>query len=87
MLAKLDDDDLGMVDEPDEDAEDGFDPSMAESNAAFVEDIATEGNDVSALPAMTCADINLGRFAVTKVSGYSNQTRCQLEHYYTSYET
>lgn len=76
-----------MVDKSDEDAKDGVDLSMAESNAAFVEDIATEANDTSALPAMTCTNINLGRFAVTIVSGYSNQTRCQLEHHYTSYKT
>ncbi|KAI0000332.1 hypothetical protein BJV77DRAFT_1147171 [Russula vinacea] len=73
VLAKLDNDDLGMVDKSDKDAEDGDDLSMAESNATFVEDIATEANDTSALPAMTCANINLGRFAVTILRNLAKQ--------------
>jgi hypothetical protein len=78
VLVELEDEDLGVdyvMDEPDEDADDGVDLStaegvdlsMAESDAASVEDVATEANDVS-LPALTCAKLNLGRFAVTKVS-------------------
>jgi hypothetical protein len=71
-LVELDDADLGMdstMDGTDKaDAEDGIDLSMAESDAAIVEAIATEVNNVSALPTMTRTNINLGRFAVTKVS-------------------
>jgi hypothetical protein len=75
------------MDEPDEDAGDGVDLStaegvdlsMAESNAASVEDVATEANDAS-LPALTRPDLNLGRFAVTKVSGYSDQTQPYHNH-------
>jgi hypothetical protein len=51
-----------------EDIEDEIDPSMAESNAAIVDAITAEVDEESDLPTLTHAEVNLGKFAVTKVN-------------------
>jgi len=40
---------------------------VAESDAALVDEVSEEVENDSALPSLTRADVNLGRFAVTKV--------------------
>lgn len=47
--------------------ENGFDLSVVESDAAIVDKIAAEAK-VFALPALSRTEVNLGQFAVTKVS-------------------
>ena len=41
---------------------------MAESDAAMVDEVLEEVENNLALPGLTRADANLGRFAVTKVT-------------------
>jgi hypothetical protein len=53
-----------------ENPEDEIDPSVAESDTALVDAVAAEVDEQSDLPVLTCADINLGKFAVTKVKQY-----------------
>ena len=47
--------------------EDGIDLSVVESDAAIVDEVAAEA-EVFTLPALSRAKVNLGKFAVTKVS-------------------
>lgn len=69
-LADLDDT-TGEDDEaePDLDIGDELDPSVEASDNAVVDDVAAEVNEDSiGLPPLSRADLNLGRFAITKVS-------------------
>lgn len=72
-LNELEDDQLGD-DEDDEDeasveeADDEIDPAVAESDAAIVDEVASDVANDSDMPTLTRAEVNLGRFAVTKVS-------------------
>jgi hypothetical protein len=69
-LNELDDedaDDETAKDVEDENNEDEIDPSVAESDAAIVDAVAAEVEEQSDLPTLTRLDINLGKFAVTKV--------------------
>ena len=50
-----------------EDENDELDPTVAESDAAMVDEVSEEVENNLALPGLTQADVNLGRFAVTKV--------------------
>jgi hypothetical protein len=59
------------VDDPDvesceKDDEDEIDPSVEASDDAMVDEVAAEADDAE-LPALTRAEVNLGRFAITKV--------------------
>ena len=55
--------------EPNLDVEDELDPSVKASDNAVVDDVAAEVNEDSlGLPPLSRADLNLGRFAITKVS-------------------
>jgi len=51
-----------------EDVEDEIDPAVAESDTAIVDAVAAEVSKESDLPALTRAEVNLGKFAVTKVN-------------------
>ena len=51
-----------------EDVEDEIDPAVAESDTAIVNAVAAEVSEESDLPALTRAEVNLGKFAVTKVN-------------------
>ena len=51
-----------------EDENDELDPTVAESDAAIVDEVSEEVENNLALPSLTQADVNLGRFAVTKVT-------------------
>jgi len=53
-----------------ENVEDEIDPSVAESDTALVDAVAAEVDEQSDLPVLTRADINLGKYAVTKVKQY-----------------
>jgi hypothetical protein len=50
-----------------EDIEDEIDPAVAESHAAIVDAVAAEVSEESDLPKLTRVEVNLGKFAVTKV--------------------
>ena len=74
-LNELDDGEQEMEDEVDgideedvEDVEDEVDPSVEESDAAVVEAVAADVGDEGEVPTLTRAEVNLGKFAVTKVS-------------------
>ena len=56
-------------DDEDEDRDD-IDPSVEASDAAIIEEVAAEAGEHVDAPALTRADINLGRFAVTKVEAF-----------------
>lgn len=66
-----DEDEVGNEEETDGDKDDNdndnIDPSVAESDAAIIEKVAAEVEEHIDAPTLTHADINLGRFAVTKV--------------------
>ena len=51
-----------------EDENDELDPTVVESDAAMVDEVLEEVENNLALPGLTRADANLGRFAVTKVT-------------------
>lgn len=51
----------------DEDA-DEIDPSIEASDVAIVKEVALEADEPEHIPKLTRAEVNLGRFAVTKVS-------------------
>jgi hypothetical protein len=53
--------------EEDGDEADEIDPSVEASDAAIVKEVAAETDEQADVPVLTRADINLGRFAVTKV--------------------
>ena len=53
-----------------ENVEDEIDLSVAESDTALVDAVAAEVDEQSDLPVLTRADINLGKYAVTKVKQY-----------------
>lgn len=66
------DDDIDDLEETatenlEDEIEDGIDLSVVESDAAIVNEVAAEAK-VFALPALSHAEVNLGKFAVTKVS-------------------
>jgi hypothetical protein len=50
--------------------DDDLDPSVVESDTAIIEQVTAEVEDHIDTPTLTRADINLGRFAVTKVRHY-----------------
>ena len=66
-----DEDEVGNEEETDSDRDDNdndnIDPSIAESDATIIEKVAAEVEEHIDAPTLTCADINLSRFAVTKV--------------------
>ena len=72
-LNKLDDEQLGEDIEnenevnSEEDKDEEIDPAVAESDAAIVDEVAAEVTNDSDLPTLTRDEVNLGRFAVTKV--------------------
>jgi hypothetical protein len=51
-----------------EEETDEIDPSVEASDAAIVEEVALEADEQDQIPKLTRAEVNLGRFAVTKVS-------------------
>ena len=51
----------------DGDKADEIDPSVEASDVAIVKEVAVETDKQADTPVLTCADINLGRFAVMKV--------------------
>jgi hypothetical protein len=52
----------------DEEDADEIDPSVEASDADIVAQVALEADEQDDMPKLTRAEINLGRFAVTKVS-------------------
>jgi hypothetical protein len=52
----------------DEDDNDEIEPSVENSDAAIVDEVVAETNEEPDIPALSAAEENLGRFAVTKVS-------------------
>ena len=52
----------------DEDNGDKLDPSVEASDKAMVDQVAKDAGGSSELPPLTRAQVNLGRFAITKVS-------------------
>lgn len=73
-LNELDDDEFCDVEENEnedgieEDEGEEVDPAVAESDAAIIDEVAAEVANDSDLPPLTRAELNLGRFAVTKVT-------------------
>ena len=68
-----DEDEVGNNEEEtcgDKDDDDDLDPSVAESDTTIIEKVAAEVEEHIDAPTLTRADINLGRFAVTKVRHY-----------------
>ena len=51
-----------------EDVEDEVNPFVEESDTTVVEAVAVDMGDEGEVPTLTCAEVNLGKFAVTKVS-------------------
>ena len=51
-----------------EEEADEIDPSVEASDAAIIEEVALEVDEQDDVPTLTRAEVNLGRFAVTKVS-------------------
>jgi hypothetical protein len=51
-----------------EEEADEIDPSVEASDAAIIEQVALEVDKQEDVPILTRAEVNLGRFAVTKVS-------------------
>ena len=62
------DDDVANSDEHDDDSGDEIDGCVAESNDALVDAVASEVSEDVALPTLSHAELNLGKFAVTKVN-------------------
>ena len=65
------DDDHGEENENEditEDDSDEVDPAVAENDAAIVDEIAADVANDADLPTLTRAEVNLGRFAITKVT-------------------
>jgi hypothetical protein len=54
------------------DDQDEIDPSVEESDAAIIDEIAVEVENDPGLPKLSRAEVNLGRFAVTKVISFTN---------------
>jgi hypothetical protein len=73
-LNDLDDDEVGddttnkNEESNEEGTDDEIDPAIAESNNSIVEGVAAEIENDTDLPTLTRANVNLGRFAVTKVT-------------------
>ena len=51
-----------------EDDSDEVDPTVAENDAAIVDEIAVDVTNDADLPTLTRAEVNLGQFAITKVT-------------------
>jgi hypothetical protein len=51
-----------------EEKADEIDPSVEVSDVAIIEQVVLEVDKQEDVPILTCAEVNLGRFAVTKVS-------------------
>jgi hypothetical protein len=51
----------------DDDDDDELEPSVAESDAALIDEAAAETEESADTPTLTWADVNLGKFTVTKV--------------------
>jgi len=72
-LNELDDEQLGEdienenEDYSEEDKDEEIDPAVAENDAAIVDEVAADVENDSDLPTLTRDEVNLGRFAVTKV--------------------
>lgn len=70
---ELDDEQLGEdaenenEDRSEEDQDEEIDLAVAESDAAIVDEVAADVANDSTLPTLTHDEVNLGRFAVTKV--------------------
>ena len=47
---------------------DGIDPSVEDSDTALVDKVAAETNGDLDIPTLSCNEVNIGKFAVTKVS-------------------
>jgi hypothetical protein len=62
------DDDVADSDEHDDDSGDEIDGCVAESDDALVDAVASEVSEDAALPTLSHAELNLGKFAVTKVN-------------------
>ena len=68
------DDDYGEENENEDITEDDsneVDPAVAENDAAIVDEVAADVANDADLPTLTCAEVNLGRFAITKVTRLS----------------
>jgi hypothetical protein len=65
------DDDLGeedaMENADEEGDDDEIEPSVAESDATIVDEVAAEAEEEADVPVLSRAELNLGKFAVTKV--------------------
>jgi len=59
----------GEDEEPEEEDADEIDASVEASDAAIVDEVAAEVNADDSLPTLTRAEINLGRFSLSKVCG------------------
>jgi hypothetical protein len=66
-LNDKDDDDM-MEHDREDNFQDELEPSVAESDTAIVDAVAAEVDEEDNIPSLTRAEVNLGRFAVTKVS-------------------
>ena len=51
-----------------EDDSDEVDPAVAANDAAIVDEVAADVANDADLPTLTRAEVNLGRFAITKVT-------------------
>ena len=60
---------------------------LAESDAAVIDAVAAEAGEEFDLPALTRAEVNLGKFAVTKVNIISLVRYRMTLTYVTSYKT
>jgi hypothetical protein len=71
VFESLEDEADEEVDDPDagsnaNEDEDEIDPLVDASDQAMIDSVAAEADDAE-LPALTRAEVNLGRFAITKV--------------------
>ena len=63
----LDEDMMGNGEEEHIEGDD-IDPSVEDNNAALIDEVAAEANDDLDVPTLSRDEVNLGKFAVTKVS-------------------
>ena len=68
-----------------EDVGDEIDPAVAESDAAIINAVMAEASEEFDLPALTQAEVNLGKFTVTKVNIISLVRYRMTLTYVTSY--
>jgi len=84
---KLEDGQAEDDEEPDEEDTDEIDPAVLEANDnAMVDEVAAE-LDTETLPSLTCEEINLGRFSLSKVLFNLHYASHATDYLLISFET